>query len=109
MRLLTDYSFITITFLGNIVIVSFSMAFYFIEGPYNAAVGSFLDALWWGFATATTVGYGDIVPITVPGKVIGIGLMLIGTALFAIYMGIFSQAILEDDSFKKKGRDKTKT
>ena len=99
-KIITSPFFITITLLGNLVIISFSYLFYFIESPQNDSVNNFLDALWWGFATATTVGYGDIIPITSNGKIVGITLMLIGTALFAIYTGLFAKVILENEIFK---------
>ena len=76
------------------------------EFGQNDAIQSLLDALWWGFATATTVGYGDIIPVTPLGKVLGIVLMLMGTALFAIYTGLFAQTILEDDFLRFSSRDK---
>lgn len=89
-----------ITLFGNLIILSFSYFFYFLEADINPALNSFLDAIWWGFATATTVGYGDIIPLTPMGKLTGILLMLVGTALFATYTAIFAQTILEDEFFR---------
>lgn len=45
---------------------------------------SFFDALWWSTATITTVGYGDIFPITAVGRVIGGITMVVGISTFAI-------------------------
>ena len=42
---------------------------------------SFSDGLWWSFVTATTVGYGDISPSTIPGRIIATVLMLVGIGL----------------------------
>ena len=105
-KLITGHFFITITLVGNIIIISFALLFYLVEASENSSVNSFLDALWWGFATSTTVGYGDIIPRTALGKIIGIALMLIGTALFAIYTGLFAQAILEDEFFRFNSKTK---
>ncbi|MBT5095468.1 MAG: two pore domain potassium channel family protein, partial [Halobacteriovoraceae bacterium] len=95
--LLFSHSFIFITLVGNAIVIGFSVAFYYIERAANYDVHSVLDAIWWGFSTATTVGYGDIIPMTDAGKILGIVLMLIGTALFATYTALFAQTILEDE------------
>lgn len=44
---------------------------------------SFLDALWWSFVTATTVGYGDLSPVTTAGRVIAALLMIVGIGLIS--------------------------
>lgn len=93
--------FILLTFLGNLLIVGFSCIFYLIELEKNPKIHSFLDALWWGFATATTTGYGDITPVTNQGKVLGILLMLSGTALFAMFTALFAEAIITGVKQKK--------
>lgn len=86
--------FILLTLLGNSLIGLFSLIFFWIESGINPKLHSFIDALWWGFATATTTGYGDITPVTVKGKILGILLMLTGTALFAMFTALFAETIL---------------
>ena len=86
--------FILLTFLGNSLIGLFSFIFYWVEAGINPKLHSFIDALWWGFATATTTGYGDITPVTIKGKILGILLMLTGTALFAMFTALFAETIL---------------
>lgn len=106
LQLFLSPSFLILTFVGNSIIVLFSYVFFLIEEDLNSSIHTFLDALWWGFATATTVGYGDIVAVTAPGKIVGIALMLIGTALFATYTALFAQTILEDEFFRHRFKKK---
>lgn len=86
--------FIMLTILGNGTIGLSGAVFYFLEKGSNPKLHHFIDAIWWSFATATTTGYGDITPVTTSGKVLGILLMLMGTALFAMYTGLFAEIIL---------------
>jgi voltage-gated potassium channel len=44
--------------------------------------GDFWSGVWWATVTASTVGYGDISPTTGPGRIIAVGLMIIGIRLF---------------------------
>ena len=86
--------FILLTILGNLLIGLFSLLFYFFETPENPKIHGLMDAIWWGFSTATTTGYGDITPITLKGKILGILLMLTGTALFSMFTALFAETIL---------------
>lgn len=86
--------FLLLTIIGNSLIGLFSLVFYFLEKSQNLKLHTFIDALWWGFSTATTTGYGDITPATTLGKFLGILLMLTGTALFAMFTALFAETIL---------------
>ena len=91
--------FISLTVFGNLVILASSLALYHIEYGHNPNVHSLLDTLWWAVSTVTTVGYGDVIPVTNPGKVIGITTMIIGTALFWSYTALFAEALLSREIF----------
>jgi len=47
----------------------------------GALIASFPDALWWAMTTVTTVGYGDLYPVTGPGRTVAAGLMLVGISV----------------------------
>lgn len=71
-----------------------AVAHFWLERGINAQVTSFLDSLWWSVSTVTTVGYGDVVPITPVGRVVGMGLMIFGTALFSAFTALFASVLL---------------
>jgi voltage-gated potassium channel len=48
------------------------------------------DALWWAFATITTVGYGDKYPVTLEGRFVAGVLMCVGVGLFGTFSGFFA-------------------
>ncbi len=59
-------------------------------GAPNATIHNFFDGLWWMTTTITTVGYGDRVPVTIPGRMVGILLQLIGALLYGTIVGTFT-------------------
>jgi len=59
-------------------------------------LGSIPLALWWGMETLTTVGYGDVHPITGPGRILGSFIMLLGIAMFALPAAILGSAYYEE-------------
>jgi voltage-gated potassium channel len=65
------------------VMVLCSFVLYAAEHGINTAIESPFDALWWGVVTISTVGYGDVYPITFEGKLAAIVLMLLGIGLFS--------------------------
>jgi voltage-gated potassium channel len=64
------------------------------NGIAGANIRTPSDALWWGYVTITTVGYGDRFPITLPGRIIGIFLLTAGVALFSVFTGFIANAFL---------------
>ena len=69
-------------------------SFYLAERGANANVHGLADALWWALVTLTTVGFGDIAPVTGAGRIIGSVLMICGLFTLAIFAGIIGQTLL---------------
>jgi voltage-gated potassium channel len=64
------------------------------ERTENPAVASMADGFWWALVTLTTVGFGDISPVTPLGRVIGAVLMMAGMFTLAVFAGIVGRTLL---------------
>ncbi len=71
----------------------FSVLIYFIESDANPMVRSYLDAIYLSVALLTTVGLGDVHPITSLGKFMTIFMMLLGAFLFVSFTGVISSSL----------------
>jgi voltage-gated potassium channel len=58
-------------------------------------VGSIGDALWWAAVTATTVGYGDVSPITPEGRLIAVALMITGIGVIGVFTATVASFLFE--------------
>lgn len=73
---------IYITLAGNVIMFVSAYVFFYFEKAVNAAVSTYWDALWWALCTVSTVGYGDVVPITGAGRFVGAFLIIVGVMFF---------------------------
>ena len=78
---------------------------YSIEGEVNPAFNNVLSGIYWAVVTITTVGFGDVVPITPGGRFIAVLVMLLGYSIIAVPMGVVAgETINEHYRGKKKKR-----
>lgn len=61
----------------------------------GATIHTFGDSLWWAASTLSTVGYGDVAPITLPGRLVAVVLMGCGLALLGAVTGSFSSYLMQ--------------
>lgn len=80
-----------------ILLIIASSAIYFIENKAQPETFSSIPAaMWWGVATLTTVGYGDIYPITPVGKLLGAAIAILGIGIFALPTSILASGFSEE-------------
>jgi len=87
-----NYVFFTLL----IIVVASSIAILVLESTAASEIHTPLDAIWYVVSTITTVGYGDEVPISPGGKVLGIMLMIVGVGFFSILTASLSSYFMRD-------------
>ncbi|MEG4115587.1 potassium channel family protein [Microcoleus sp. Pol12A6] len=86
-----------------ILLIFASSVMYFVENEaHPETFASIPDAMWWGVVTLTTVGYGDIYPITPLGKFLGAILAFLGIGIFALPAGLIAAGFSEEVQRKKQ-------
>lgn len=87
--------------IAGTILLTGAVMFYSFEVNVNNNVNSFFDAIWWAIVTTTSVGYGDIYPITWEGRMVSIALMLTGLGLIglvATYVGDYLVKVKKDNN-----------
>lgn len=75
------------------LILSVLISFIIVPIERNHTINTFGDGLWWTTQTITTVGYGDVVPVTPFGRFLGIVLQILGTVMFGTLIAIISSSM----------------
>ena len=70
--------------------------YYFEHEAQPELFQSIFHCLWWAVTTLTTVGYGDMYPITAGGKIFTFMILTIGLAVIAVPTGLFASALAQD-------------
>jgi voltage-gated potassium channel len=91
--------------IGGTTMILFVAALAILDAERNAPeaqITTFSDALWWAIVTTTTVGYGDLAPVTTPGKLVAVGLMLTGIALLGTVTATLASWFVERISEERR-------
>jgi voltage-gated potassium channel len=95
-------------FITFLLLLLASSIMYFVET--NSQPESFpniIASFWWAIATLTTVGYGDVYPVTVIGKILSGIIALLGIGIVALPTGIISSGFIEEMNKGKKNCNNT--
>ena len=94
----------TLIILFMLLVLASSLMYY---AEHEAQPGSFSSipaTMWWGIVTITTIGYGDMYPVTAVGKCLAGVIALIGIGMFALPTSILGSAFLEEAQAKHRGK-----
>lgn len=100
-RLKKEELFLTFFVLTVLLFISSTLIYFAEHSAQPEAFSSIPAAIWWGTITLTTVGYGDVYPVTVLGRILGGSLAVLGIGLFALPAGILASGFSEELAARK--------
>lgn len=87
-RFADDTQLVPLAITAGVLVLGSTVAFHQFEAPVNPNVVTLFDSFWWAICTVTTVGYGDIAPITTGGRVVALALMFFGVGVIAAFTAL---------------------
>lgn len=94
----------TLLMFFSVLVIASSLMFYLEHSAQPRAFPNIMQSFWWGIITLTTIGYGDIYPITAAGKVLGGIIAMMGVMIVAIPTGIISSSFVQKMEESKQKR-----
>lgn len=88
-------SFHYVTLATLVVVGVGAIGIFAVERGQNANIQSVGDALWWAVVTTTTVGYGDVSPVTGEGRLIAVALMVVGIGFIGVFTATITSFFLQ--------------
>ena len=88
----------------SLIVIILGTLMYIVEGQKNG-FDNIPDSIYWAVVTLTTVGYGDVVPVTELGKGIAVLIMMLGYAIIAVPTGIVSAEFAKNDKEQLENQD----
>ncbi|MEL6561414.1 MAG: ion transporter [Bacteroidota bacterium] len=103
---------ISVGIILSMLVIASSMMYFIENEAQPEKFSSIPETMWWGVATLTTVGYGDVYPITPFGQLFGAVIAILGVGMFALPAGIiaagFERELSEREKKEKKEKNKVK-
>ena len=93
---------LTLLLMAVLLLLSSSLMYAVEQQAQPEVFSSIPAAMWWAIATLTTVGYGDIYPVTAWGKFFGSLISIFGIGMFALPTGVLGAAFLEEIRLSRK-------
>ena len=86
---------LTLFLIVTVILLYFSAIgiYHFEHDAQPKAFSSVFTSLWWAVVTLTTVGYGDVYPITIGGRIFTFGVLMVGLGIVAVPAGLVSSAL----------------
>lgn len=98
-KVLDISSIVLMTILGG------SLGFFYAEQGVNPNLKSYSDSVWWALVTVTTIGYGDIYPVTTAGRFVASLMMIIGIGCVSALTGMIAANVMRDNKCSHCGKD----
>lgn len=105
MRERKEQIYLSVMFIAFLLVIISTLMFYVEHDAQPEVFSSIPASMWWGIETLTTVGYGDMLPVTSYGKVLGGMISVLGIGLFALPAGILSSGLTEHLQRNEKKTD----
>ena len=86
------FATVAVCFIGSLMILNAE------RGAHGASIVNFGDAVWWSAETVTTVGYGDMYPVTLAGRLIAVGVMLLGISMLGVVSAGLAATLVKQSS-----------
>ncbi len=89
------FELLTLLFLLIFIVMTAGIAIYVFEETYNPHINTLFDAIYWALVTISTVGYGDISPVTHQGRVVSMLIIVSGLAMISFVTSVIVSAFSE--------------
>ncbi len=96
-----------VSIIAILIIIFSAIAILQVEDDPNSNIKTAEDAIWWAYVTITTVGYGDMYPVTSEGRIIATILMTTGVGLFGTFTAFVSSLFVGNSTSKNDANNDT--